>query len=257
MEESKLMLLDIMDTIDRFCRQESICYSLAYGTLIGAIRHHGFIPWDDDIDIIMPRKDYDRFITSFKAENYHVFSPEEDPSYPLQYARVSDVRTYSVDQHGNASYLAIDVFPLDGVPDGAVARKMYLTRIKLLTRLWSSQVFTKKLSCSRDYPFRKNCMIVAAKCIGKVFGLKAVANHFIRVKHLFPMEGTQSCSSLSEPGVLFESGKMVGYTDGQFEGHTYRIPVDYDYQLRLIYGEYMTMPPVEAQVNHGARTYWR
>lgn len=256
-EESKLILLDIMDSIDAFCRKESINYSLAYGTLIGAVRHHGYIPWDDDIDIMMPRKDYDRFVSSFKSDLYRIDSPETDSSYYLQYARVSDIRTCSVDQHGNVSYLAIDVFPFDGVPCGSFARKLYMGRLNFLTRVWSSQVFTKNLKSGREFSFKKNCLIAASKLLGKMVGMDAISRHFVRFKHSIPFEQSECCALLSDPGIVFETSKMSEFVDAQFEGHTYRIPKDYDYQLSLIYGEYMTVPPVEARVNHGAHNYWR
>ena len=71
-EESKKIQLMILDSIDLFCKSNNLRYSLAYGTLIGAVRHHGFIPWDDDIDIMMPRPDYDKFLKLFKQENLKV-----------------------------------------------------------------------------------------------------------------------------------------------------------------------------------------
>lgn len=255
--ESKKMLIDIMDAIDSYCRKESIQYSLAYGTLIGAVRHQGFIPWDDDIDILMPRKDYDKFIHSFHTDSFRVFSSESDHSYPLQYAKVSDIRTYSVDQWGNESYLAIDVFPIDGLPNSSIIRQIYIKRIEFLSRIWSSQLFTKNLKCSREFSFQKNCLILASKFIGLFFSMETVSKHFIHVKHRFPFEQSKSCTLLRPPIVIFNTEKMRNLVDATFEGHIYKIPEEYDYQLRLIYGDYMTVPPVEEQVNHSARTYWR
>ena len=73
-EEIRSIQIAILNSVDAFCRKNNLKYSLAYGTLIGAVRHKGFIPWDDDIDIIMPRPDYDRFVAKYKDSVYDVLS---------------------------------------------------------------------------------------------------------------------------------------------------------------------------------------
>lgn len=92
LREVQLFELGIRKDVHEFCMANHINYSLAYGTLIGAIRHKGFIPWDDDIDIVMPRPDYDRFCRTYKSQaGYEIFSPIQGNSY-LGYTRVCDFK---------------------------------------------------------------------------------------------------------------------------------------------------------------------
>ena len=94
---TKDVLMGIIKDIDRFCREKGLRYSLAYGSLIGAVRHKGFIPWDDDIDILMPRSDYNRFIREYEHPYYKCFSQELDPEWALNFGKLSDTRTVSID----------------------------------------------------------------------------------------------------------------------------------------------------------------
>ena len=92
LREVQLFGLEILKDVHHFCTLNGIRYSLAYGTLLGAIRHKGFIPWDDDIDIVMPRPDYEKFCKTFKSDaGYDIFSPVEGDCY-LGYARVCDLK---------------------------------------------------------------------------------------------------------------------------------------------------------------------
>lgn len=117
-------LLNILKDVDEFCRQNGLRYSLAYGTLIGAVRHHGFIPWDDDIDIQMPRPDFERFIREYGREPgaryrclYNTVNEEE--RFQHFFAKVHDTHTVCV-QGKSVVYkfgVNLDVFPIDGRPD--------------------------------------------------------------------------------------------------------------------------------------------
>ena len=90
--------LEILQSVASFCEQNGLRYSLAYGTLLGAIRHKGFIPWDDDIDIMMPRKDYEIFIRTYKNEKYYVGAVEQDEKWPNPYAKCID-NSIVIDEH--------------------------------------------------------------------------------------------------------------------------------------------------------------
>ena len=115
--------LEILKDVDAFCRTNEINYSLAYGSLLGAVRHKGFIPWDDDLDIVMPRKDYERFCREYRSGNFRLICQDNTPDCFIPFARVTDFtrtesRTYapwmgSMQNPG----VWIDVFPLDYAPD--------------------------------------------------------------------------------------------------------------------------------------------
>ena len=114
--------LEIMKDVDRFCRDNNIPYSLACGTLLGAVRHKGFIPWDDDVDLFMLREDYDRFISSYKSDKYNLIA--------LGYAKVVDPTTSVKDDSTSFNYgVFVDIFPLDHVPEDMTAQKEHIHKL--------------------------------------------------------------------------------------------------------------------------------
>lgn len=121
-EEVKKMNLDILSVVADFCEKNGLRYWLYYGTLIGAIRHNGYIPWDDDIDIIMPRPDYEKFLKSFNqtsGSKYQVIEDRITPGYHTTFAKVHNPKTIIESEFSNemAFGVFIDIFPFDGVKD--------------------------------------------------------------------------------------------------------------------------------------------
>ena len=123
LEEKKKASLDTLLFFHDYCEKNGLRYTLAYGTLIGAVRHKGFIPWDDDIDIQMPRPDYEKLLSGFvDTDEFKVISCENDKIYMFPYAKVLNRKTARLDGDGNQDSigLGIDLFPLDGVPDDQI-----------------------------------------------------------------------------------------------------------------------------------------
>lgn len=140
-EELKRIQTDILNFVDGFCKKNGLRYWLAYGTLLGAVRHKGYIPWDDDIDILMFREDYEKFVTTFKDERYKVFATEVNAKYPYPFAKVGDTATYFEEEIKDAidTGVNIDVFPLDYIPEdrvkSATKRRDFLQKVWMLKRL--------------------------------------------------------------------------------------------------------------------------
>ena len=135
--------LDILRDVDAFCRQNQIDYFLVGGTGIGAVRHGGYIPWDDDIDIGMTRPNYDRFLSSFNGNysNLELYAPEIDLNYYAPYANVCDNRTLLFEgangHRKDKIGVKIDIFPFDGVPgDELTFDKLRTESRKLSGKLW-------------------------------------------------------------------------------------------------------------------------
>ena len=114
--EFRVHMMDILQDMQRFCDEKGLRYYLSYGSLLGAVRHKGFIPWDDDIDIWMPRPDYERFAKEYDHPYYKVLSAWTDKNYPLDFPKVHDIRTKVVEEGGDGEWgVFVDIFILDGI----------------------------------------------------------------------------------------------------------------------------------------------
>ncbi len=141
-QEQHALLIDILAKTHDFCKKNNIRYSLGGGTLLGAIRHKGFIPWDDDVDIMMPRPDYERFIKELEGvdSNLYIQNYHTDNSFHREWTRVCDNRTV-IYYISAVSGVFIDVFPIDGLPDEKETLEYIETIDKLRIKLWRT---TKK-----------------------------------------------------------------------------------------------------------------
>lgn len=259
-EQCRPYLLGILRKVDAFCRENGIRYSLGYGSLIGAIRHGGFIPWDDDIDILMPRADYDRFVAGFKPDgDYRLMQGQEIANH--LHAVVTDMRTRVSFPEGSSDAffygggLWVDIFPLDNVTSLNCYRKM---RRKIF-RLRRAQLIAEVGWTPHNRLIDK----IMRGLLRPV--LKPFSGRFTRKldatmrKHQH--ESTPLVSSLSVwywrqkplPREYFEN-----YTEVEFEGIKCQAISNYDEYLRGLYGDYMQLPPEEARVpKHQFKAYLR
>lgn len=139
--------LDILNTVATFCEKENINYVLFYGTLLGAVRHHGFIPWDDDVDIAMPREDYKRFMDSFPMDKYLCLCNEKDRTFPYSYGKVNRLDTKLIEV-SNLIYdlgINIDIFPIDGIAAPGLKQTILNCRLNILKKIYLSK--TVKGAC--------------------------------------------------------------------------------------------------------------
>ena len=136
----QLRVLEILRAVDATCRQHGLHYYIWAGTMIGAVRHKGFIPWDDDLDIAMPRPDYEQLIAHQKEwlpAPYEMVCAENDPRYPLPFAKIQDGSTTLIERM-HLKYLGgiyLDVFPIDGTPKGWLHRKCHFARYQYYKRV--------------------------------------------------------------------------------------------------------------------------
>lgn len=264
--ELKEISLKILDKVHEFCMQNGIKYYLSYGTLIGAIRHKGYIPWDDDIDIIMPRPDYDRFISTFNGCYSHleVFAPELNPQFYMPYANVCDNRTFldeGIDSHhGIEMGVKIDIFPIDGVPSNDYAFNKLIKKInKLRWMLWK-----KKQSIIETYKYR-GIMCALKQFISSVILLPYTYSDIQKEIRLLATSYNYEESNYVDaivfnlngdtrvPKKVIEDSILV-----EFEGRKFCAMKEYDYFLRTIYGDYMQLPPVEKRIaKHDFTAYWK
>lgn len=258
MEEIKKVELDILTDIAEFCDKNSITYYLAYGTLIGAVRHHGFIPWDDDIDIWMPRKDYELFVNSYNSNNgrYRVISPYEKIARH-SIAKVVDTKTVKIEDgiDYKNGYLGVDVdvFPLDGEPDDnnefckwwKQLHKCYQNYCYLIVHPKSSKRNFIFSSLFKLFRIKKESILLKAK----------------KLHEMYPYEKSQFVGTKETVyNLIGDRFKKEWFSESitvDFEERKIKIPIGYDEILTQLYGDYMKLPPKDEQITHHfSNIYW-
>ena len=254
-EELKKTQKEILDEVVAFCNTHNIRYFLAYGTLLGAIRHKGYIPWDDDIDIHMPRPDYERFIELYnrnQESNYRVITHELDKQYKVPFAKIyrkgTLVREFMYKPNVFGVY--VDIFPLDGIKSkwqayvcGQCIRCMYI----------------KTMIFGNHQTLARKARLLATKMILLPFSSHFILNcmKFISTRYDYE-KCEQTCSFGSRtatkeilPRNVFEDCITV-----TFEGSEYSAPKGYDRYLTQKYGNYMQLPPEEQRIStHDSQAY--
>jgi lipopolysaccharide cholinephosphotransferase len=250
-EDVKQIQIQILRVFASYCDHKGLKYFLAYGTLIGAIRHHGYIPWDDDIDVIMPRPDYEHFVNSFKNERYKVFCPENDSKCPFPYAKLFDNRTI-IKECTDIRYsigLNIDIFVLDGLPSD---QSKAIRHIKNCS-FWHNIIDIKKISLNRDRKFSRNAILFLLKLSVSPIHYTRCIRRLLTLCKKYSYQNCSYCSDLSYSGALrLDKTLFAEGMKGVFEGDIYTIPVGYDSWLNEVYGDYMQLPPEEKRMTHHA-----
>ena len=251
-EELKAIQLEILDAVADFCDKNGISYWIDCGTLLGAIRHKGYIPWDDDIDIGMLRPDYDRFLALFNEnqEKYRAYSVENNPDFHYSFAKVLDTNTvlYEPDRNGNKLSINIDVFVYDNVPDEDTANKLY--RVRDWYRACHLLHDMNHLPATRTNPaFIAGCKVLQVLLTPFPKGYfirKLVAN----AKQYVSADTQYVGNFMAESKMMCDKEVFSQFTTAEFEGRQYRIPAGYDTWLKAFYGDYMKLPPEEKRVSH-------
>lgn len=255
--EIRQVQLDILSAVDEFCRSNNMRYYLSYGTLLGAIRHNGFIPWDDDIDITMPYPDYRRFIEEFKHDIYRVYSVLLNPEYPYHLVKVDDKRTKLVEHTDKEIDIGIniDVSPLIGLPsdkNDAIKhfKKIDFWRSKVLL---AKNVIRKKRSLIKQIPIEliKALPISRNTIIHKIDKLSSQYN-FDQSQYTICVGSFNPVDEIANRSI-FDS-----FEEHVFENRMYFIPKGWDEWLKGMFNNYMELPPVEKRItHHDFECYWR
>lgn len=245
--------VEIVIEVDRLCRKYNLRYTLAYGTLIGAVRHKGFIPWDDDIDICMPREDYNKLKEVSKIEmNQRFFyqSHDTDPSYWLLYdkVRMNDtlfVETASAyrDIHQG---VYIDIFPVDNIPDDEALCDRHLKRFQFFrTGIQAKHVVLRSRHGLKFWG------VLLLRCLYSILPIsylyKKGQEEAVKYNSQKTRRMISTCSPYQKKDI-FNREVYLNYVNHEFEGHQFLIYRDYDKVLTQIYGNYMQLPPVEKRI---------
>lgn len=261
---------EVLKRLKELCDQLHLQYILTYGTMIGAVRHQGVIPWDDDIDIMMPRPDYETLKRYFAEHSQELaplkwFDPTTVPEYPHMIARVSDQR-YRLEFDNEKDYgigLFVDIYPMDGVGNDQNEALKVIHRNK---RLASLCFLTGRKSFGRDNTRSKlkMAMKLPAYWWAKMLGKDHYMQKLGKTVEKWNYEGSRYIACLTWPcgkmngheTDIFEKSLFDDVIEVPFEKVTMKIPRDYDSFLSIIYGDYM-QPPAEDQrtTNHTYRAY--
>ncbi len=253
----------ILDHFVRFCDTNDIKYSIAYGTMLGAVRHGGWIPWDDDIDVILLREEWNKFFSLYnneKEERFKVVNNAIDKSVHTKIGYMYDVHTHmkprNSDTFEDFNAIQIDIYPLDCIPKNRIARCVFMGRTRMLG------ILAKMADLPAGNPGgnRSRAKIILANIVNVVMK-PWDASWFIRrqtkVAQKYDLRFSEKEKLLNDVNMLCTNIKqmplipyttMREFTDISFEGKVYKMVSDYDSFLRRRYGNYMELPPKSQRV---------
>ncbi len=258
LEEMKNLQVAMLDEFSSFCDRHGLVYFLAGGTLLGAIRHKGYIPWDDDIDVAMPRADYERFLETFHQENYIIKSPYCDKSYYYPFAKVVDKRTLIIERSDENTNLGvyIDIFPIDSISKNKV--KGYHIKRKIVELIMTSRMAQKDKKrgvFKRILIYLFRGILYKADLNKLAIKVDTIVRKYGREENKCELAGILVWGEGAREAVPKEF--FEGYKEAQFESNTYKIPIKAHEYLTATFGDYMKLPPVEKRVRHDVKAFWK
>lgn len=257
--EIKKYELEILKSFASFCDKKDLRYFLCGGTLLGAVRHKGFIPWDDDIDVFMPRPDFEKFIEltghSPISKNYETcFFRGCQNILSLPFAKICDKRTVVFEKDKSKDEyrgLWIDVFPIDAYSTKKLANKIFALRKKF----WVNLCFAFTLDLKKTK--LKNAFI--KKIIFKILGKEGAFKKMERVcrKYDFNKSKNVGVTVITQYGnrEIMPKEALLPDSPVTFEGMEFKAPHNPDFYLKSLYGDYMQLPPEEKRRTHGLEAY--
>ncbi|MGT2947757.1 LicD family protein [Streptococcus devriesei] len=258
LRELQIYELNILKSFVTFCENHHLRYYLAGGTLLGAIRHQGFIPWDDDIDVLMPRNDYEKFVRL-----HHDFEQQSSGRYTVHsnrlknlnhvFCKILDRKTFVKNEFTDdpiEKYLWIDILPLDGLPsDEKEVKKIYkrLNTARMILRVQRARV-------GAGQTFLKKLTKPAMKFIFNLYGKDRTIKFIDSYSQRYSLEESDYVGAVAMglygPGERMPKADYLEPVKVHFEGLELAAPKCWDYYLTSLYGNYMELPPKDKQGGH-------
>lgn len=259
-DELKNVQIDILDYVKEICEKNNLRYFLCGGTLLGAVRHKGYIPWDDDIDVYMPMKDYKKFIELGKLDKkYTIMEPYNNELYDQLFCKVSDNRTCLIEDGCKDSFkigVNIDVFPLCGFPDDYIEAVEYCNKMNDIYKKYN--IYGKRNS----WNYSVNPIKKVLKTIFKYplyIKNRKLKNKLINMMEKYDSDTAKYLGyalSWYTTKEIIDRKEFDDLIDIEFENKIYKAPVGFDKYLSNLYGSYMELPPVEKRVSHHNFNAW-
>jgi len=236
-----------LDQFVQLCDQLNVQYCLLGGSLLGAVRHQGFIPWDDDVDVGLLRADYDRFVEAAPAllttSDYFLQTPQTDENYGLSYAKLLDRRTY-IEEKNNVNNarkgIFIDIFPLDRIPSDPGLQREQLAKFQVL----NARILLQLRYHLVDTPLRKLQGDLTAEQLADTAALKAERDAVMtQYQTTASVQLKNLASQYSYDKEIFSISELTDLTTVPFEHLMLKIPKNYDNILKRMYGDYRVLPP--------------
>lgn len=262
-ENQKKIMVQILEYFDNICRENNIDYSLIGGSLIGAIRHKGIIPWDDDIDVILTYDNYKKVIEILKKNNdkkYKILDSETCSDYFLPFPKLIDTSTYVEEPlflHQIKEYgIFIDIFCYFNIPNDSKLQYQTIRKIKFLNGLLARKRFKLK-----EVGIKKYFMNLFRNIFTTIIGRKKLINKLNNLYEKCSNENSEYVVSnwpiYPMDNEIQRSKNIMEYIDTSFENINVKIFKNYDAILKTTFGDYMKLPPKEKRVSHGLIAYWR
>jgi lipopolysaccharide cholinephosphotransferase len=254
LQEIKQIELDILKVFHSFCVENNIRYFISHGTLLGALRYKGFIPWDDDLDVLVPREDYDRLMTIFQeSKRYRLLSYERNKAYRFPYAKLCDMTTRKVEEgydNGVEMGLDIDVFPLDNWDDDLEKARLEGKRQKRNRFCLGLTKLEKPDSINPAKRFVKGIVMALCKFRGSAYYVETIIQGANKPEQKSSRYmGSKAWNVYGERDIL-PAEVFAEAIELEFEGEKFFAPVGYDTFLTSLYGDYLPEPPVEKRKTH-------
>lgn len=262
LDEAKEKMLEMMCYIDKVCRENNIKYSLAYGTLIGAIRHKGFIPWDDDMDIMLTRDNYDKLIEIIKKDDKYDFLDIRN-GLLANFSKICYKNTVGI-EHTKFMKLPsevdmgiyIDIFPLDNLPE--VGYKKHMKKILFYIRLLQTNSFKRYFaSPSLINAIIKSIVFLPFCIISKIYTKERVIKKIVYLQKKFNNTKTDYIG-IASFGYLerYKKSWFDEYIDVKFGDYKFMLVKEYDKVIRVCYDDYMIIPDEKDRKIHLSYFKW-
>ena len=257
LREIQLEELKILKKVVNYIEHKNLRYYISGGTLLGAIRHKGFIPWDDDIDILMPRTDYEEFLNYLKTDelysDYEVLTLENG-KHNRPFCKVINKKVHIYSKSEEDKYLWIDIFPLDGLPASIDKSRKIIKKLLFL----KGQIYLRTTSCKEILKERRSIYNRVLKILLKQLTYRHKIIYYSKkiddIAKKYPYDNSDKVANLAWTDGYKSIYNKVWFTKSlthEFEDGIFNIPVEWDKYLENLYGtDYMELPPKEDRIDH-------